>query len=263
MKKSNSLVKPKKKLGQHFLKSSDVAKKIVDCLDTENIFSILEIGPGMGILTEHIIDLNKNSYFIEIDKESVIYLKQKYNGIDENIIEEDFLKIDLKNFKSSIAVIGNFPYNISSQIVFKIIENRDLVDKLVGMFQLEVAKRICEGPGTKSYGIISVLVQAFYDAKFEFMLEPKHFNPPPKVDSGVISLKRKKDLKLNCDENLFFKVVKTSFQQRRKTLRNSLKKFNLSNNIKEDVIFDKRPETLSVKDFIHLTNIIANENISA
>ena len=138
-----------------------------------------------------------------------------------------------------------------------------MIDRLIGMFQLEVAKRICENPGTKSYGILSVLVQAFYDTKFEFMLGPKHFNPPPKVDSGVISLERKKEKSLNCDENLFFKIVKLSFQQRRKTLRNSLKKFNLSNNIKEDVIFDKRPETLSVKDFIHLTNIIANENISA
>jgi 16S rRNA (adenine1518-N6/adenine1519-N6)-dimethyltransferase len=263
LKKSNSLVKPKKKLGQHFLKSSDVAKKIVDCLNTNNICSILEVGPGMGILTEHIIDLNKESFFVEIDKESIVFLKEKFKGIDKNIIEEDFLKIDLKNFKSPIGVIGNFPYNISSQIVFKIIENRDLVDKLIGMFQLEVAKRICENPGTKSYGILSVLVQAFYDTKFEFMLGPKHFNPPPKVDSGVISLKRKKEKSLNCDENLFFKIVKLSFQQRRKTLRNSLKKFNLSNNIKEDVIFDKRPETLSVKDFIHLTNIIANENISA
>ena len=256
MKKSKSLVKPKKKLGQHFLKSSDVAKKIVDCLDTENIFSILEIGPGMGILTEHIIDLNKNSYFIEIDKESVIYLKQKYNGIDENIIEEDFLKIDLKNFKSSIAVIGNFPYNISSQIIFKIIENRDLVDKLVGMFQLEVAKRICEGPGTKSYGIISVLVQAFYDAEYLFTVPPSVFNPPPKVDSGVLRLTRKQDFELPCGEKLFFSVVKSAFQQRRKTLRNSLKGFNVAENLKANTIFGKRPEQLSVDAFIQLTTAI-------
>ncbi|MBL6649912.1 MAG: 16S rRNA (adenine(1518)-N(6)/adenine(1519)-N(6))-dimethyltransferase RsmA [Flavobacteriaceae bacterium] len=263
MKKSKSLVKPKKNLGQHFLKSSDVAKKIVDCLNTKNISSILEIGPGMGILTEHIINLSKKSYFIEIDKESATYLKEKFKQIEDNIVEKDFLKIDLKNFKSPIGVIGNFPYNISSQIIFKVIDNRNLVDKVVGMFQLEVAKRICENPGTKSYGIISVLVQAFYETKFEFMLEPEYFNPPPKVDSGVISLKRRKEKSLNCNENLFFKIVKLSFQQRRKTLRNSLKIFNLSNNIKEDVIFDKRPETLSVKDFVHLTNIIANENISA
>ena len=262
MKKYNSTVKPKKRLGQHFLESSEIAKKIVDCLDCNDINTIIEIGPGMGILTNHIIKLSKNSFFIEIDNESVDYLKKEFSEIEHSIIQEDFLKIDLKKFKSPLAIIGNFPYNISSQIVFKIIENKNTVETLVGMFQLEVAKRICEKPGSKSYGILSVLVQAYYETRFEFLLEPTYFNPPPKVNSGVITLKRKKQLELKCNETLFFKVVKTSFQQRRKTIRNSLKVFNLSNNIKEDVIFGKRPETLSVDDFIHLTNIIANENIS-
>ena len=262
MKKSSPIVKPKKKLGQHFLESSEIAKKIVDCLDLNDINTIIEIGPGMGILTNHIIKLSKISIFIEIDSESVNYLKNEFSEIENSIINEDFLKIDLNKFTGPLAVIGNFPYNISSQIIFKIIENKNMVETLVGMFQLEVAKRICEKPGSKSYGILSVLVQAFYETNFEFSLEPTNFTPPPKVNSGVITLKRNKELKLKCNETLFFKVVKTSFQQRRKTIRNSLKIFNLSNNIKEDAIFGKRPEMLSVDDFVHLTNIISNENIS-
>ena len=261
-KPKNNLVKPKKKLGQHFLNSSDIAKQIVECIDSENIDSIIEVGPGMGILTQHIIDLNKKAYFVEIDSESVKYLKENYPLIKDCIIEEDFLKLEFNNFKNSIGIIGNFPYNISSQIIFKAIENRKIVQTLVGMFQLEVAKRICEGPGSKTYGIISVLVQAYYKTEFIFSLDPFQFTPPPKVNSGVIKLTRRAQQKLNCDEKLFFKIVKTSFQQRRKTIRNSLKTFNLSHNIKEDVIFGRRPETLSVDDFVHLTNIIANGNIS-
>ncbi|MDA9018529.1 16S rRNA (adenine(1518)-N(6)/adenine(1519)-N(6))-dimethyltransferase RsmA [Flavobacteriaceae bacterium] len=261
-KPKNSLVKPKKKLGQHFLNSSEIAKKIVDCLDTKSIESVVEIGPGMGILTQHIIGLGNKTYFIEIDSESVGYLKENYPLIKNSIIEEDFLKLELSDFKNPIGIIGNFPYNISSQIIFKAIENRTLVHTLVGMFQLEVAKRICEGPGSKTYGILSVLVQAFYETEFMFSLDPLQFTPPPKVNSGVIKLTRKTQLTLNCDEVFFFKIVKTSFQQRRKTLRNSLKVFNLSQIMKEDVIFDRRPETLSVDDFVYLTNIIANGDIS-
>ena len=261
-KSKNSLVKPKKKLGQHFLNSSEIAKKIVDCLDTKSIESVVEIGPGMGILTQYIIGLGNKTYFVEIDSESVEYLKENYPLIKNSIIEEDFLKLELSDFKNPIGIIGNFPYNISSQIIFKAIENRTLVHTLVGMFQLEVAKRICEGPGSKTYGILSVLVQAYYETEFMFSLDPLQFTPPPKVNSGVIKLTRKTQLTLNCDEVFFFKIVKTSFQQRRKTLRNSLKVFNLSNNIKEDVIFDRRPETLSVDDFVYLTNIIANGDIS-
>ena len=216
----------------------------------------------MGVLTDHLIPFKKKLKLVEIDFESVKYLNKKYIDLNENIIEKDFLKINLKEFDSPIGMIGNFPYNISSQILFKMLENKSIVDQLVGMFQLEVAKRVCAPPGSKIYGILSVLVQAFYNTEFLFSLSPDYFSPPPKVNSGVIKLIKKKETNLNCDEELFFKVVKTSFQQRRKTLRNSLKTFNLSDNIKEDVIFGRRPETLSVDEFIWLTNTIKNGIIS-
>ena len=247
-------VKPKKYLGQHFLKDSNISKKLN---------SIIEIGPGMGILTQHLINSKTKTYFIEIDKESITYLNNVFPEIKDSIINEDFLKIDLAQFKAPIGLIGNFPYNISSQILFKLIENREKIEELVGMFQFEVAKRICAPPGSKTYGILSVLVQAFYSAEFLFALSPHHFNPPPKVNSGVIKLTKKNTQFLDCDEKLFFKIVKTSFQQRRKTLRNSLKSFNLPINIKEDAIFEKRPEALSVDDFILLTNMIADGTIPA
>jgi 16S rRNA (adenine1518-N6/adenine1519-N6)-dimethyltransferase len=217
----------------------------------------------MGILTQHLISKKTQTYFVELDKDSISYLNKIFPKIKKSIIHSDFLKIDLTKFNSPIGLIGNFPYNISSQILFKMIENRDRIDELVGMFQLEVAKRVCSKPGSKIYGILSVLVQAFYNTELLFKLDPSYFNPPPKVDSGVIRLNKKKHVKLDCDESLFFKVVKTSFQQRRKTLRNSLKKFNIPNNIKEGAIFEKRPETLCVNDFILLTNIIADGTIPA
>ena len=256
-------VKPKKYLGQHFLKDSNISKKIVEGLVSKKLNSIIEIGPGMGILTQHLINSKTKTYFIEIDKESITYLNNVFPEIKDSIINEDFLKIDLAQFKAPIGLIGNFPYNISSQILFKLIENREKIEELVGMFQFEVAKRICAPPGSKTYGILSVLVQAFYSAEFLFALSPHHFNPPPKVNSGVIKLTKKNTQFLDCDEKLFFKIVKTSFQQRRKTLRNSLKSFNLPINIKEDAIFEKRPEVLSVDDFILLTNIIADGTIPA
>ena len=256
-------LKPKKRLGQHFLKDSNIAKKIVDGLNYNDLNCIIEIGPGMGILTDHLIPFKKQLQLVEIDSESVKYLNQKYFDLNERIIEKDFLKINLTEFDSPIGLIGNFPYNISSQILFKLLENKNIVDQLVGMFQLEVAKRVCAPPGSKTYGILSVLVQAFYDTEFLFSLSPDYFSPPPKVNSGVIKLIKKEEINLKCDEILFFKVVKTSFQQRRKTLRNSLKTFNLSDNIKEDVIFGRRPETLSVDEFVLLTNIIKNGIIPA
>ena len=256
-------LKPKKRLGQHFLKDSNIAKKIVDGLNNNDLNCIIEIGPGMGILTDHLIRFKKKIKLVEIDSESVKYLNEKYFDLNEHIIEKDFLKINLKEFDSPIGIIGNFPYNISSQILFKLLENKNIVDQLVGMFQLEVAKRVCAPPGSKTYGILSVLVQAFYDTEFLFSLSPDYFSPPPKVNSGVIKLIKKEEINLKCDEFLFFKVVKTSFQQRRKTLRNSLKIFNLSDNIKEDVIFGRRPETLSVDEFVLLTNIIKNGIIPA
>ena len=256
-------VKPKKYLGQHFLKDSNISKKIVEGLVSKKLNSIIEIGPGMGILTQHLINSKTKTYFIEIDKESITYLNNVFPEIKDSIINEDFLKINLAQFKAPIGLIGNFPYNISSQILFKLIENREKIEELVGMFQFEVAKRICAPPGSKTYGILSVLVQAFYSAEFLFALSPHHFNPPPKVNSGVIKLTKKNTQFLDCDEKLFFKIVKTSFQQRRKTLRNSLKSFNLPINIKEDAIFEKRPEALSVDDFILLTNMIADGTIPA
>ena len=245
------------------MKDSNISKKIVEGLVSKKLNSIVEIGPGMGILTQHLINSKTKTYFIEIDKESITYLNNVFPEIKDSIINEDFLKIDLAQFKAPIGLIGNFPYNISSQILFKLIENREKIEELVGMFQFEVAKRICAPPGSKTYGILSVLVQAFYSAEFLFALSPHHFNPPPKVNSGVIKLTKKNTQFLDCDEKLFFKIVKTSFQQRRKTLRNSLKSFNLPINIKEDAIFEKRPEALSVDDFILLTNMIADGTIPA
>ena len=254
-------VKPKKHLGQHFLKDFNVSKKIADSLISKKLKNIIEIGPGMGILTQHLIINKTQTFFIEIDKESIIYLNKKFPEIKKSIINEDFLKLDLTKFEPPIGLIGNFPYNISSQILFKLIENRDKIDELVGMFQLEVAKRICAIPGSKTYGILSVLTQAFYSTELLFSLEPHYFNPPPKVDSGVIRLTRKKDFSLPVDEKLFFRVVKTAFNQRRKMLRSSLKSFKLSDTLKEDTIFAMRPEQLSVSEFIKLTHKIATDVI--
>lgn len=255
-------VKAKKYLGQHFLKDENIAKKIADTLSLKGYKNILEIGPGMGILTKYLLDKDVTTYVIEIDSESVEYLKANYLNLAPRIIEKDFLKYDLNEvFKGEpLAIIGNFPYNISSQILFKTLELRTQIPEFSGMFQKEVAQRICQKEGNKTYGILSVLTQAFYDAEYLFTVSPGVFNPPPKVDSGVLRLTRKENFTLPCDEKLFFKVVKTAFQQRRKTLRNSLKTFNLSDNLKANVIFDKRPEQLSVEAFIELTTLIENDH---
>ena len=249
-------VTPKKSLGQHFLNDISIAKKIVKSLSPCQ--NILEIGPGTGILTQFLINKNNNLKLVEIDNESVSYLISELK-IDKNIIyNQDFLNLNLSKLfeNNNFSIIGNFPYNISSQIVFKIIENRKLIPEMCGMFQYEVAERICENEGSKKYGIISVITQAFYETKLLFEVSNNFFSPPPKVNSAVILLKRKKNLKIDCDEKLFFKIVKLSFQQRRKTLRNSLKQINLTENLREHTIFDKRPEQLSVDQFIDLTNLI-------
>ena len=249
-------VKPKKALGQHFLNNKIVAEKIVESLsDYQNI---LEIGPGTGILTQFLLKKKIDLRLVEIDNESVSFLISKLK-INKNIIyNQDFLKLNLSEIfeNKNFSIIGNFPYNISSQILFKIIDNRELISEMCGMFQYEVAERICEKEGTKKYGILSVLTQAFFDTKLLFEVPNKFFVPPPKVNSAVILLKRKKNLKINCNEKLFFKIVKISFQQRRKTLRNSLKQLNLTDNLREHIIFDKRPEQLSVNQFVDLTNLI-------
>ncbi|WP_339918048.1 16S rRNA (adenine(1518)-N(6)/adenine(1519)-N(6))-dimethyltransferase RsmA [Yeosuana marina] len=254
-------VKAKKHLGQHFLNDESIAEKIADTLSLNGYKRILEIGPGMGVLTKYLLKKDITTYVIEIDSESVDYLKDSYLNLAPRIIEQDFLKYDLNEvFKGEpFAIIGNFPYNISTQIVFKALEMRDQIPEFSGMFQKEVAQRICSKEGSKVYGILSVLAQAFYDADYLFTVPPSVFNPPPKVESGVLKLTRKKDYVLPCDDVLLFKVVKTAFQQRRKTLRNSLKTFNLSDSLREDVIFGKRPEQLSVQEFISLTQLIEND----
>ncbi len=258
------MVKPKKHLGQHFLTDQSYAQKIAKSLTRTNYNAVLEIGPGTGVLTQFLLERKFETHVIEVDVESIDYLKVHLPKLGNRIIHADFLRWSMEDyFKDQVAIIGNFPYNISSQIVFKTLEKRHLVPEFAGMFQLEVAKRICAGPGSKTYGILSVLTQAFYNTHYLFDVPPAVFYPPPKVTSGVIRLVRKEHVYLSCDEDLFFKVVKTAFQQRRKTLRNSLKSFGLSNNLKEDSIFGQRPEELGVKEFILLTKRIADETFSA
>ncbi|RIV46513.1 16S rRNA (adenine(1518)-N(6)/adenine(1519)-N(6))-dimethyltransferase RsmA [Flagellimonas pelagia] len=265
-------VRAKKHLGQHFLKDENIAKKIADTLSLEGYTNVLEIGPGMGVLTKYLLQRDLDLVAMDLDEESIVYLNhsfplehqeilKKNNRL--NVVEADFLKFDLTELygEEEFAITGNFPYNISSQIVFKMLEMRNQIPEFSGMFQKEVAQRICEKPGSKTYGILSVLVQAFYDAEYLFTVPPSVFDPPPKVDSGVLRLKRRGNQKLPCDERLFFKVVKTAFNQRRKTIRNSLKTFNLSDNLKEDAIFDQRPEQLGVADFVTLTQKIANDPV--
>ena len=250
-------VKPKKYLGQHFLNDENIARKIVDSLSLSGYSNVMEIGPGTGVLTKYLLNLKLDLKLVEIDSESVVFLKTKL-GIDPSIIlESDFLKLKLDDvFINKFAIIGNFPYNISTQIIFKALEYKNLVPELIGMFQREVAERICEKKGSKKYGILSVLTQAYYETDYLFSVPTSVFTPPPKVTSAVIRLVRKEQVDINYNEKLFFKVVKLSFQQRRKTLRNSLKTFNLSDSLREDAIFDLRPEQLSVEDFISLTDLI-------
>src|SRR5574343_239707 len=243
-------VKAKKHLGQHFLTDESIAKDIADSLSLTGYKKVLEIGPGMGVLTKYVLEKPIETFVIEIDTESVEYLQTHYLNLAPNIISKDFLKYNLKEVfeEEPFAIIGNFPYNISTQIVFKTLEMRDQVPEFSGMFQKEVAQRICSKKGSKVYGILSVLAQAFYDCEYLFTVPPTVFNPPPKVDSGVMIMRRKENYKLDCDEKLLFTVVKTAFNQRRKTLRNSLKSLNLSDKLQEDTIFALRPEQLSVED---------------
>jgi len=256
-------VRAKKHLGQHFLKDEQIAQNIADSLTEKDYNNVLEIGPGMGVLTKYLLKKKLKVHVIEIDTESVEYLKANYLNLADRIISKDFLKIDLFDYfgDEQVAIIGNFPYNISTQIVFKTLENRHQIPEFSGMFQKEVAKRIAEKEGSKVYGILSVLTQAFYDVEYLFTVPPSVFNPPPKVESGVIQLTRKKNFTLPVNEKLFYTVVKTAFNQRRKTMRNSLKTLNLSDILREDPIFAKRPEQLSVQEFISLTSKIENDVI--
>ncbi len=251
-------VKAKKHLGQHFLNDENIAKKIADTLSYQGYDKVLEIGPGMGVLTRYLLEKRIQTYVIEIDKESVEYLDNHYPKLQDHIISEDFLRYDMRTVfgKEPLAIIGNFPYNISSQIVFRALELREQVVEFSGMFQKEVAERICETKGSKTYGILSVLVQAFYEATYLFTVSENVFTPPPKVKSGVLRLTRRENFHLPCNEKMFFNVVKTSFNQRRKTLRNSLKSIGIPEELREDKIFDLRPEQLAVTDFIRITQML-------
>lgn len=255
-------VRAKKHLGQHFLTDKNIARKIVDSLQLANATQVLEVGPGMGILTQFLLEKeNIPTTVVEIDRESVEYLTNHFPKLEGRILSTDFLKMDLTaSFSEPVAIIGNFPYNISSQIFFKVLEFRDQVPEVVGMIQKEVAERIATGPGSKTYGILSVFLQAFYDIDYLFTVNEHVFNPPPKVKSAVIRLTRNQTQQLNCNEKLFFQVVKAGFNQRRKTLRNSLKSFIRDDKIKANDIFAKRPEQLSVIEFEQLTRLIESQS---
>jgi len=258
-------VSPKKHLGQHFLKDENIAKKIVGSLaNKEKYKTIIEVGAGTGVLTKYLLqDSALDTFVIEIDRESVAFLKKEFAQLENKIIEKDFLKFSPEWLpddigKKPFAVIGNFPYNISTQILFKVLECRNLVPEVVGMFQKEVAERIAAPPGNKTYGILSVLTQAYYKIEYLFTVNPQVFIPPPHVKSGVIRLTRNNVQQLDCDETLFFQVVKAGFNQRRKTLRNSLSAFKVrGSEFGEHPLLDQRAERLSVKDFVELTNLIS------
>ncbi|MEE1884775.1 16S rRNA (adenine(1518)-N(6)/adenine(1519)-N(6))-dimethyltransferase RsmA [Pedobacter flavus] len=254
-----SLVKAKKHLGQHFLTDKNIAGKIVQALSkTDQYNQVLEVGPGMGILSDHLLaDNNLDVHLIDIDAESYDYLKNKYPQLGEKLILGDFLALNFKEkFAEQFSIIGNFPYNISSQILFKILENRNQVIQMVGMFQKEVAERCASPSGSKDYGILSVLLQAYYDIEYLFTVKPGTFNPPPKVNSGVIRLTRNNVKELDCDEKLFWRVVKAGFNQRRKTLRNALSGTIPKDKMDTHNYFDKRAEQLTVAQFIEFTQHI-------
>jgi len=257
-------VSPKKFLGQHFLIDENISKKIVNSFSLKEFDKIVEIGPGKGALTKYLFEFSDKLILIEYDTDSVEFIKSSFKKHNPNIIQQDFLKYNLKDVlfqTSKNLIIGNFPYNISSQIIFKILENYLLVGNLIGMFQKEVAERIVSKPNSKDYGIISVKTQLLYDVKILFDVSPNVFFPKPRVNSSVISMTRKKNININFDLKLFDRLVKLSFQQRRKKIKNSLKKIDIKENILEDSIFDLRPEQLSVNDFIRLTQKISDETI--
>jgi 16S rRNA (adenine1518-N6/adenine1519-N6)-dimethyltransferase len=259
-------VSPKKHLGQHFLAEPSIAQRIVESLRLPGgVTEVLEIGPGMGVLTANLLQhAEYQTTVVEIDRESVTYLEKHFPSLHGRIISADFLRQDLGQLfpGKPLSIIGNFPYNISSQIFFQALAHRQQVREVVGMLQKEVADRLAEPPGSKVYGILSVLLQAYYKVEMLFTVPPHVFIPPPKVQSAVIRLTRNDTEKLDCDEKLFFKVVKQAFQTRRKTLRNALKPFGLPVDVTVDPIFDKRAEQLGVLDFVRLTNMVSEQNAS-
>ena len=251
------LVKPKKFLGQHFLKDLSIAKDIADTVDECPGLPILEVGPGMGVLTQFLMEKGREVKVVELDFESVAYLRENFPALEGNIIEDDFLKLKLEKLFDGrpFVLTGNYPYNISSQIFFKMLDYKDLIPCCTGMIQKEVAERIAAGPGSKTYGILSILIQAWYKVEYPFTVHEHVFNPPPKVKSAVIRMTRNETKELGCNERLFKLIVKTTFNQRRKTLRNSISSIlEKGNPLSNDPVFNKRPEQLSVQEFIELTN---------
>ena len=251
------LVKPKKFLGQHFLKDLSIAKDIADTVDECPGLPILEVGPGLGVLTQFLMEKGREVKVVELDFESVAYLRENFPALEGNIIEDDFLKLKLEKLFDGrpFVLTGNYPYNISSQIFFKMLDYKDLIPCCTGMIQKEVAERIAAGPGSKTYGILSILIQAWYKVEYLFTVHEHVFNPPPKVKSAVIRMTRNETKELGCNERLFKLIVKTTFNQRRKTLRNSISSIlEKGNPLSNDPVFNKRPEQLSVQEFIELTN---------
>jgi 16S rRNA (adenine1518-N6/adenine1519-N6)-dimethyltransferase len=254
------MVQPKKHLGQHFLKDENIAQKIVSSLANQSR-NIIEVGPGTGVLTKFLIEKTNNLYLIEIDRESIAFLNKQFPKLSEKIIQADFLKYDLsKLFEDPFSIIGNFPYNISTQILFRALEYRNQVTEVIGMFQKEVAERIASPPGSKKYGILSVLLQIYFDIEYLFTVNENVFFPPPKVKSAVIRLRRNNVKHPGCDEKLLVSLVKTAFNQRRKMLRNPLKIFTFEDNEKVANLMTKRAEQLSKEDFIFLTNSIITKH---
>jgi 16S rRNA (adenine1518-N6/adenine1519-N6)-dimethyltransferase len=253
------MVRPKKHLGQHFLRDENIARKIIGSL-SRDIVNVVEVGPGTGILSKYLLqDPGLNPYFFEIDSEAVVYLQEQYPAISGKLMEKDFLKADLSVIPAPFAVIGNFPYNISSQILFRVLEYRNSVPEVIGMFQKEVAERIASPPGSKKYGILSVLLKAWYNIEYLFSVNETVFYPPPKVKSAVIRLKRNQADKLDCSEDLFFMTVKTAFNQRRKTLRNALKGMLPAGKPALpgiQALLENRAEQLRVADFVELTRFM-------
>ena len=253
-------VRPKKFLGQHFLTDLQVARNIADTVDACPDIPVLEVGPGMGVLTQFLLQKNREIKVVELDRESVQFLKDNMSQLGDNIIENDFLEMDLKEvFQGKPFVLtGNYPYNISSQIFFKMLEYKDLIPCCTGMIQKEVAERMAAAPGSKTYGVLSILVQAWYDVEYLFTVHENVFNPPPKVKSAVIRLTRNSKKELGCDEKLFRRIVKTVFTMRRKMMRNGMKQILGKNHpLLADPVFNLRPEQLSVEEYIQLTNQVA------
>ena len=251
-------VRPKKSLGQHFLKDNNIAERIAETLDEFQQFPVLEVGPGTGVLTQFLLEKEKDLTVVELDRESVAYLHKNFSILKDRIIEADFLQMDLsKLYEDKFCIIGNYPYNISSQIFFKVLDYKDKIPCCTGMIQREVAQRLAAKPGSKTYGILSVLIQVWYDIEYLFTVNEQAFIPPPKVKSAVIKLTRNNREKLNCNEKLFKMVVKTSFNQRRKMLRNSIKSLlSEDSSLPDDPLLTKRPEQLSIEQFEQLTNLL-------